>query len=341
MKTTTMKKTTRAMVTMTTLAGGSALLAMGMSACTLKQDDAARFGQAIPKGRDVALSVPGSQAAGSTAHSNARGGAGLTMAGNPPPASNFADWYVFTRNVSDGVDVGTLVILGIVDIIVHTTPSSVSAHQAVWGPGNGNALDPVVWRMTVTESGNEEYDYKLEGRPKASTSESDFKAVLVGHGFGEARPEHKSGWFSLDQDASNALDPLRAHDSGTVKVTFDGRAYPIAIRAVVAHTADAQSFDVSVTHNQDTSGAVDIKAHGDVETIKDGHLEDVALHSRWMTTGAGRADVKITGGDAPAVGVLASECWSTSFALSYYTDDASYRPTEGSASSCVLPLATF
>jgi hypothetical protein len=335
----TMKKVTRAMVAMATLASGTGLL--GMSACTLKQDDAARFGQAIPKGQEVALSVPGSQAAGTTTHASARRGGGITIAGNPPGAGSFAEWYVFTRDVSDGVDVGTLLILGVVDIIAHTTPTSVSAHQAVWGPGNGNALDPVVWRMTVTESGSEEYDYKLEGRPKASTSESDFKAVLTGHGFGEARPEHKSGWFSIDQDASNALDPLRAHDSGTIKVTFDGRAYPIAIRAVVTHTADAQSFDVSVTHNQDTSGAVDIHAHGDVEIAKDGRLENVVLHSRWTTTGAGRADVKIIGGDAPSVGILASECWSTSFARSYYADDAGYRPSEGSASSCVLPVATF
>ena len=328
-------------ITLVAVVGGCALGA-SLSACTIKQDDASRFGQAIPKGQEVALAVPGSQASGSTAHSSAHGG--LTIAGNPPPGNNFAQWYVFTRNVSDGVDFGTIAILGIVDVIVHLPPTSVSAHQAVWGPGNGNALDPVVWRMTVNETGIEEYDYKLEGRPKASTSEGDYKAVLTGHGFGESRPEHKSGWFLLDQDASNALDPMRAHDSGTIKVTFDGRARSdtrVTIHAVATHTSDPQSFDVNVTHNQDTSGAVDIKAHGDVEDIKDGRLEDVTLHSRWMTTGAGRADVDITGGDAPSAGVIASECWSTAFARSYYTDSAGYRPTEGTASSCVLPQASF
>src|SRR5207248_268895 len=142
------------------------------------------------------------------------------------------------------VDGGTLAILGVVELIVHSQPTSVSAHKAVWGPGNGNALDPMVWRMTVDEVGTEEYDYRLEARPKASTNESDFKAMLTGHGYGAGRPEHKSGWFQIDQDAYNAQDPLRAHDSGTVKVTFDGRAYPATIRAVVTHTQNGESFDI-------------------------------------------------------------------------------------------------
>ena len=106
------------------------------------------------------------------------------------------------------------------------------------------------------------------------------------------------------------------------------------------HTADAESFDVTVTHDQDTSGAVDITAHGDIDTPKNGTLEDVVMHSRYEKDGAGRADVQLTGGSM-AMKVIASECWNTAFARSYYTDSASYKPTSGNPNTCVFPQASF
>jgi hypothetical protein len=331
---------------MKTIAMWVAGCALGLTAnaCTLQtSEDSSRYSQAIPQTKDVALAVPGSTAGGSATQSThaalgTESFGGLHTLGNPTPAGGYAQWYVFTRDVADSVDWGTGVILGAVWIIVHTKPTSVSSHQAEWGPGQGDALDPVSYRLTVDEIASEEYNYKLEGRPKASTSEADFKVILGGHGYGESRPEHKMGSFTLDQDAYNALDPLRAHDSGQVAVKFDGRQFPATIEADVKHTADAEWYNVTVTHNADGSGEVDIVAHGDVSEPRNGTLEDVTLKSRWNASGAGRADVKVTGGDISGM-VLGSECWSTAFATTYYNDSANYKPTQGTASSCVFQQA--
>lgn len=319
--------------------------ALGAEGCTIKQDDGSRFSEGIPQGADVALAVPGSTG-GAAAQSGA-----IHILGNPRPSgptpaggSNVAFWYQFTRDVSDSVDFGTGVILGALWLVVHTTPPThVEAHKAVWGPGHGNALDPLVWRLTVTEVGTEEYDYELDARPKDSVSESDYKAILTGHGWGAASPNHKTGNFTIDNDAYAQLDPLRASkDSGTVKVTFDGRQYPIVIEADVHHTADPDFYDVTVTHQKDGSGEVDITALGDVDNPKDGNDENVTLHSRWTNSGAGRADVKVTGGSVPAgTTVIGSECWGASFAETYYTDSANYKPTSGDPNSCVFTQATF
>jgi hypothetical protein len=314
---------------------GMGTMVAAAQGCAIKSDDGSRFAEAIPETSTASLSVPGSSGAGGVHASSAT----IHIQG-PTTTTSYASWYQFTRDITDAVDIGTGIILAEVLFVVHLPPTSVSAHQAVWGPGQGTALDPVVWRMTVDEVGTEEYDYRLEGRPKASTSNADWRAVLTGHGFGKARPEHRSGWFRLDNDAYASLDPARGTSNGTVKVTFDGRQYPWTIRAEVKHTADTDAYDVTVTHNQDTSGAVDITAHGDVDTPKDGNSEDVVMHSRYDAAGAGRADVQITGGSAPTT-VLASECWDTSFARSYYTDNVGYRPTAGSAAACVFPMASF
>ncbi len=317
--------------------------------CTLQSNDSSRYRDGIPQGAEVAVAVPRAAGSGTTgqAHATLRiennGPSGLTPNG-PTVGAGYAQFYELTRNISDGVDLGTAAVLGIVWLIVNQPPTSETAHQAVWGPWQGDGLSPVVWRFTASEVGDHEYDYELDGRPKASTSEADWRAVLQGHGFGKERPEHRSGWFLFDNDAEAALDPLRANGTGTVKVTYDLRTFPVTI-AVAIKTNDGTGAwaDVGVTHQADGSGEVDIQGLFDVETLKDGNLETVDLKSRWEHDGAGRSDVKITGGDVPPQDgtVLASECWSSDFTRSYYTDNIGYQPTVGDPSSCVFPQAQF
>ncbi|GAC1377149.1 MAG: hypothetical protein NVSMB47_22230 [Polyangiales bacterium] len=313
-----------------TVLGSIALLSVAPG-CALKTDDAAKFREGIPQSSEVALAVPRSGGSGSTV-----GAKGLSAKGAPAPATD-ARYYRFTRDIADGVDWGTTEILGLVWLIVHQPPTTVDAHRAVWGPGNGDALDPVQYRFVATEVGTDEYDYVLSGRPKGSTSEGDFKALLTGHGFGEKSPSHRLGWFLLDNDAHNALDPARAKDDGTVRVDYDGRSFPVKI-AVDAHsTADAKGwFKVALTHDKDGGGQVGIDALGDIEEVKgDGKLETVTLDSRWNATGAGRADAQMSGGDLSTT-VTATECWSTSFSRVFYTDNVSHEPTVGVASACAF-----
>ncbi len=61
------------------------------------------------------------------------------------------------------------------------------------------------------------------------------------------------------------------------------------------------------------------------------------VRSRWLPTGAGRADVEAHGGDA-ADGVLLTECWDANFGRVYAsatTPDGGVG-SEGEASACVF-----
>jgi len=292
-------------------------LAAFASGCTVKADSSDEFRDPIPQSSDVALSVPGSSASTSSTSS----AAGLRLAGGGG-AGDYASYYVFTRDISAGVDFGTAAILG-----------------GVWL--SGNALDPTVWRLVVRESGDKEYDYELDGRPKASTNDGDFKAVLTGHGFGKTRPEHRSGNFTIDNDAYNALEPGVGHDSGTTAVTYDLRQFPAQIQVQLRPSpATLGQNDIEVAHNQDGSGEVDIVGLDDISTNKDGTLENVTIHSRWSNVGAGRADVQAAGGELTQT-VVASQCWSSAFAQTYYTDNVNYQPTSGDPLSCAFTQASF
>lgn len=317
-----------------TALGSLLVVASASEGCMLKtQDNADKYRQAIPQTSEVALSVPkgGGAGASTTSYSTKD----VTLKGDPTPTN--AKYYQFTRDVADGVDWTTGIVLGLVWVIVHSPPTTVDDHHAVWGPGSGDALDPDVWRMTATEVSPHEYDYVLAARPKASTSEADFKAILTGHGWDESSDKHKSGWFMIDNDAYRALDPARGHDTGTVRIDFDARSYPITID-VDAETKDPAKgwFKVQLEHDKDAGGSVAIQALGDIEPAKDGNLEDVTLASKWSATGAGRSDATVSGGDLKAGKIDATECWSSTFQRVYYTDTIGYEPTMGAASACAF-----
>ncbi len=171
-------------------------VAAAASACTLeKKDDVGAFREAIPQAEAVTVDGPESAAGDSATRS---GGSGL-MAEGQAGAGDAAYWYAWTRHVRDGVNAVTASVLGSVWYIVHTEPTEVSEDEAIWGPYT-DALEPVTWRFRVTRVGEHTYDYVLEGRPKASTSDGDYRSVLVGKGYGKASEQHgtaASRWTSI------------------------------------------------------------------------------------------------------------------------------------------------
>jgi hypothetical protein len=305
------------------------VLGMAQLGCMVNVDDGERFREAIPEASQVSLALPGSAATSPVPEA-------LAYA-----AGERAKFYEFTRALSDGVDGVTRSILGSIWIVVHTPPTTVSAHEATWGPGADNALAPVVWRLKVTEVSDGVFDYQLDGRPKGSTAEADYLAVLRGRGYGRSHAEHRNGHFLVDNDAAKKLDPARERDQGTTKITHQLRSWPATLAVEIRPAPAAHWTDVTVTHQKDGSGAVDVSALTDIEeTNKDGKLENVIMRNRWAKDGAGRADVQISGGSVPAL-VKATECWSAQFDRSYYTDSAKLAPTEGDLASCAFPDAKF
>lgn len=326
---------------------GSAALLPG---CMLeKQDDGEEFREAVPQREAIVVAGPETDAdAQSATQSTSLSGAlgRHTQASRPLGRADYAKWYGFTRAVRGGVNAVTAWVLGSVWAIVHLPPTSVKDGEAIWGPYT-DALDPVTYRFRITRVAEAEYDYVLEGRPKASTSDADFRVVLKGHGFGKQHDEHGEGEFTIDLSTARELDPFgRDKDSGTVRIVHrlprdleSAAALPRTIRAEVTPDpeVDRESYTVDSVANEDGTGTLDVVAKSDVDESKATALEDVTVSSRWRKDGAGRADITISGGDIPAdPGVVtAVECWGADFARSFYTDTVSFEEAVGEASACV------
>jgi hypothetical protein len=314
--------------------------------CTLeKQDDSDEYREAVPLREAMVVAGPESGAGDTSAASvgDTRGALAL----RPGAAADYAKWYGFTRSVTTGVNVVTAAVLGAVWTVVHTEPTSIEDGTATWGPYT-EALKPVTYRFRVTRVDQGIYDYVLEGRPKTSNDDGEYRAVLTGHGYGKRHELHGQGEFTIDLDTARDLDPFEHRDdSGTVRlvhhlphdISSGGDALPRTLIAEVKPNpaVNPESFSVESSANEDGTGTLHVDAHGDLDETKLTQLEDIVVDSRWRADGAGRADIAIAGGDVPQDPglITAVECWGADFTRSYYSDSVGFEPSEGEASACV------
>jgi hypothetical protein len=327
------------------------VVSVGLLGCWLlpgcmleKQDDGAEYREVVPSRQAVVVAGPETDSAADTRTAAVQDSRG-TLAAGPLGRGPYAKWYGFTRAVRGGVNLVTAAVLGSAWAIAHTEPTRVQDGEATWGPYT-DALEPVTYRFRVTRVGQGEYDYVLEGRPKASRSDADYLTVLMGHGFGKRHAQHGEGDFTIDLSAARTLDPFaHENDSGTVHIVHhlphdlgDG-ALPRSIVAEVTPdpAINPESFSVTSNANVDGTGSLHVVALADVDDTKLTQLEDIAVDSRWRADGAGRADIVIAGGDIPADPgtVSAVECWRADFVRSYYVDSIGFAASEGEASACV------
>jgi hypothetical protein len=89
-------------------------------------------------------------------------------------------------------------------------------------------------------------------------------------------------------------------------------------------------------YNQAADGGGDMTFDVSLNAGGTALLETLTLRSRWLGTGAGRADARIAGGDLGTIQVTASECWNTMFNRVFYKDSNNFAAAEGAESSCAF-----
>jgi hypothetical protein len=102
--------------------------------------------------------------------------------------------------------------------------------------------------------------------------------------------------------------------------------------------------DYAYNEAADGAGDMTFDVASDITGSATSLKETVTLRSRWIATGAGRADARVSGGDLGAQQITASECWNTMFNRVFYKDSLDLAPAEGAESACAfatqdLPLA--
>ena len=310
----------------------AALSACGGDPTSLEQ----RSRNALPTADTVAVSNP--KSAAKTLRD--RGGAGsFTTDEEFSTVGDASTWYQTTYNLGVGINGAVIWTLGLIKAISELPPTSCTTDTCTWGPGSG-ALDRADWELVVRyDATKDEYGYALLGRAKAG-GDGQFHAVVEGLAKSSVTPHRGSGQFQVDFDASKLLNPDSA-DQGKLQVSYSN-AVPGhgRIDAVFLGVKDGdhagQSDNAAYGFDEDPSGGGSLEIAFRNLTSQD----TVALHSRWLPTGAGRSDVGVLiHGNGGTFTASASECWGAPpFRVTYFTSTDSHDlgPDSGKASDCAF-----
>jgi len=291
----------------------AALLSTGAAACVQTNDDPHPVSKVIPQAEDVRIKLPESAAS------------------NAFTIGELAEWYVTTRNVTHDLNGGTAAVLVVIHTIVQFPPTSVSGDTYVWGPHH-DALEPSEWRLTVDELGGGSYDWRLDGRSR-TVAGAEFETIVDG-----TSSDTGTGNFTLDFDAAERVNPIDNDGHGVIGATYDlpARTLALAVDAVEDRggTPTPIHYDYAYAETADGAGDMVFAIFGDTDDAGPA-AEEVTVRSRWQGTGAGRADVRVRGGDT-STEITASECWDTGFRRVFYVDSGEWVPTEGDLASCAF-----
>ncbi len=288
-----------------------------LAACVVKQDaPPSEIAKAIPTSDQVAIKLP----------QNATRTDGATI-------GQLATFYVATRGVTVTFNVGSAWVLILIHSIVQYPVTSVSGNTYTWGPWSGNALDPSVYKLDVTANADGTYDYVLSGHLKSDAT-AHFIAVITGHADPTPGELKGNGTFLLDFDAARTVDPVdNANNHGQVDVHYDLAQRHLDL-TIMSTDANGQPVSADYAYDEGADGSGNMTFDVLANVGGTAAEEDLTLRSRWLATGAGRGDARITGGDLGSTQAIASECWSQSFARVFYTDNVNFNPTEGDPTLC-------
>jgi hypothetical protein len=295
----------------------AATTAVSLAACVQQDAPPAGIDQAIPTADQVSIKFP---------------------SGQSRAVGDLANYYVVTRDVTRTFNGGSAWVLILIHSIVQFPVTSISGDTYTWGPWSGDALDPAVYKLDVTANADGTYDYSLSGRSKSDPT-APFEAVISGHADPTPGELQGNGEFFIDFDASKRVNPVDNGDAkGQVDVHYDLAARHLDLHIMSTDDTGAPvAADYAYDKADDGGGNMTFDVSANVGgTALD---EDVTIRSRWLNNGEGRGDFRIAGGDLGSEQAIGSQCWSSLFLETYYSDNVNFLPTEGDPASCAFATA--
>ena len=239
-----------------------------------------------------------------------------------------ADFYVVTRITSEHLNgmVGSL--LDTLGRITQRPPNIIEENRAVWGPFTP-VLSPVNYRLVIERLSPGEYAHRLDARPKNASEEEAFAPVVAG----VASPRRQAGSFSIDLNRLHLLDPVGTPQTGGISFEFEIAPERSIIRIHLENLAEpnAQTLSADYVYLQlvDGSGDFAFVADSSWSSAIPSDYQGALVRSRWMPSGAGRADAHVS----EPVERDITECWDENFLRVFF----SARPgsSEGDPARCV------
>jgi hypothetical protein len=234
-----------------------------------------------------------------------------------------AEYYVDTQSAITTFNSMATTLLGFIDHVRGYPPSQRNGNQRVWGPFPSDhypswQIQVVMVRAIVSDTLQMAYHADL--RP-VGQGDSAWVSLLVGSYTSQAGAVPSQGTVSFLAQTVRAAGYPIDDDPGVVNldhldVTYQNVTYPITVTMTIQNlpTAQTQSGQYNYAEQQDGSGSMDFTWQGTTDTNVQGSAE---MNSRWLGSGAGRADLVFTPSSSGAATTLGTDCWGVDTVASY------------------------
>jgi hypothetical protein len=324
------------------------LTVAALSFSTLACGGKAGLGGVLPSDDAVSIRVPGTQASGLSATSQ-----GLV--------GQSSEFYIHTYRISRFLNGHVVGLLGHLRAITSQPATSTQGDVSTWGPYTPGGLEPLTYRLTATKVSDHVYNLSLEGRPRRSTSDADYRALLDGQVTGSGADDGRGmGDLELHFDNAAAINP-GVLERGTIHIGYNAMTQPRTVAVDFLQFASDEGTPADATYryseNEDHSGTFLFSVAANIHRAQDQHpgLETLTLRSTWVESGAGRGDVTVEGAEVAeqmqSVGltetsVKATECWGEDFSVVFQETlpqalESDIRPRQGDPTACAVAQADF
>jgi hypothetical protein len=248
-----------------------------------------------------------------------------------------SDAYRSTRSTVRQLDGTADAFLALLDHVRINAPSERLPNRRVWGPFPIEESPLWLARLAVErieESGRPvHFAYSIEFRAQADPS-APWQALFRGEFTPGASARHGTGILQFTAAAARAagypLGGLSGIDSLIIDYKTDG--FPLRVQISVTNFPALSMATYEHTEEQDGSGFMHFTFPTDNANVS---LFD--FKSRWLGSGAGRADVTVLAGNPLFVGVTGTECWGIDTRPTFIRHPWEPLRNTGVESDCVFP----
>jgi hypothetical protein len=258
------------------------------------------------------------------------------------PGLDKAEYYTSTRNTVRGFDALVDLFTALIDAVRAVPPTERNGEARVWGPFP-EKKDPA-WLVrisavrvldTTRDPAELRFDYQVEYR-HARRADMPWGLLLKGFFYplsGGARRGRGELTLDLRQARADGYPVSDFNELAVLTIKHQRSQFPITIAVDVQNVPDSKTphYTYDYTENADGSGAMAFVVHP-----ADIRWQSIEIKSRWLGTGAGRGDARVTEGLLTIVtDPTGTDCWGPDGRATYVRRGWDPTKTTGDPATCI------
>jgi hypothetical protein len=269
------------------------------------------------------------------------------LAVNPPAALTVADSAEYYRMTADGIrDTNRLIdaIANLIDHVRSFPPSERKPNERIWGPFPAER-DPNfevrvrIQRMSLSDPPPDFlFSYQIEFHRRGDSTAPWFP-LITGQFLpapGGARRGSGELHVVLTDARAQGYPVPEWGEIDRIDIIHQRLQYPHRVDMAIANvpTAEVPRAEFKHSLNADGSGEVSFVFRPRDNVI----VQAVSIRTRWLPTGAGRGDARVTEGLAALSGNVGVDCWGPDTRATHVRRDWATPPVlTGDPATCVFP----